>query len=225
MTQADVPVFNIDEERRIFTLGNRRLESVTETLAGVGLIDPRWFKTIHSVRGMRVHAYCQYIHDGENVADTLKMAAEDKSWDCGKGMEPYFPEDPDIGLDGCVESIRKRMVSEGFTEFLDIERRLYHHDLFYTGRPDYRAKRRNDEWILDVKPEGHKKADEFQTAAYDPLFGKYAGVRKRASLHYQRDGKEAEFREHRDYYDFSHFVCFLDTFRQLKSLNIKIVRI
>ena len=79
---------------------------------------------------------------------------------------------------------------------LDIERRLWHPSLFYTGRPDRRVRRGSDEWILDLKPEAHKKADEFQTSGYDPLFGSYPGGRKRASIHYQRDGSEAVLREH-----------------------------
>ena len=208
MTIAQPPVLSIDEEKRDFRLGSRRLESVTEVLAENGWIDARWYKPIHSVRGGRVHAYSQYIDEGEDLKATLAIAAADKGCDLGQGFEPYWLDEPELGLDGCVESYRKCRDRHG-VEMLDIERRLWHPTMYYTGRPDRRARRKGDEWIIDLKPDAHKPADNFQTAAYDPLFGPYPGGRKRASVHYQRDGSEAVLREHTDYADFSNFAAML----------------
>ena len=219
MTTATLPNFVADEERRIFTLDGRRLESVTEVLADNGWIDTAWYRPIHSLRGQRVHYYCQYIDEGEDLAATLRIAAADKGFDFGQGIEPYWPENPELGLDGSVESYRKCRDRYGF-QMLDIERRLWHPNLLYTGRPDRRARRGKDEWVLDLKPESHRKAYEYQTGAYTPLFGPYNGVRRRAGIHYQRDGAEAILREHADIYDTAHFNCMLDCTRQRRLHRI-----
>lgn len=218
---ADRPaqVFSCDEAKGVFSLDGVRLDRVTDVLEDNGWIDTRWFRPIHALRGTRVHYYCQYLD--ENDYDP-KVAAADRGFDFGLGFEPFWPDAPELGLDGCVESYRKCRDRYGF-EMLDIERRLWHPKLLYTGRPDRRARRKGEEWVLDLKPDAHSKAAEFQTSAYDPLFGPYeGGVRRRASIHYQRDGSEAPLREHADYYDFAHFTCFLDATRQRRIHGVKI---
>jgi len=222
MTTATMPAFTFDPAAHVYKLYGRRLESVTEVLAENGWINSDWFRPIHSLRGVRAHLYCQWVDEGEDKASVFKIAAADKGFDFGQGFEPYWPDAPEQGLDGCLESWIKFREWMRF-DVLDNETPLYHPKMLYAGTPDRRASYARGQIILDLKTGGPEPWNGFQLAAYAGLYLE-ANAFRRFGVYLQSDGARAITKEYDDYSDFSIFSAMLACTRARAKHRIKPIK-
>lgn len=77
--------FQFDPKRHIYLLKGRRLWSVTERLAGLGLIDTEWYTEAAKIRGKAVHLAMQYLQQGG--LDWSSIKATEAA--LGIPVEPY----------------------------------------------------------------------------------------------------------------------------------------
>lgn len=202
-----------DKEHKYWRL-RRNVLGITEVLTDNGFIDPTYYRPIHSYRGFLVHAFSQYIDEGEDIAGTLKIA----STYTGYQGEPFFPDRPAKGLDGYVLSYVKTKTALHL-EPLVREEMFYSTQFDYAGKPDGLYRDNGWELVGEIKTGPYQKAAAYQTAAQDQLFtealGRPAkGMRRRASFHLDPDGGLAVIKRHDDDADFAHFLCALDVSQQ-----------
>lgn len=204
---SDKTDFRFRAEDHTYWLGSRRLESVTEVLAGVGVCDLEWVTETALSRGRAVHA-------AAHLMDTL-----DLSFDAF--LARYDLDEDLYGYLRAWEACKR----ETGMEILDSEQPRYHPTLKFAGTRDKRAIWQRQRYKLDLKTvgtvgaKGPKWAAE-QTAAYDLLEPSEDQSRpdRRASILLYPDGSwRPEL--HHDYRDASYFLAYLTTFRRLKYHN------
>lgn len=136
------PVLALDEESHVYTLGSRKLPSVTEIIVGAGLVDTQWFTEAGRWRGSAVHAACWY--EDENDLDEA-------------GLDPR--------LAGYLAAYRKFKAETGFA--VEVNEEIVHHDLLgYAGRYDKRGSYAKGPALIDLKSGASSKITRYQTAAY-----------------------------------------------------------
>ncbi len=77
--------FRFNAEEHIYTLGTKRLPSVTEILGLLGFIETEWFTVEGRERGRAAHIATHYLEDGGLDWDSLKATEEA----LGVPVEPY----------------------------------------------------------------------------------------------------------------------------------------
>ena len=201
--------FRFQESDHTYWLGPRRLESVTEVLAGVGICDLEWVTEKALSRGRAVHA-------AAHLMDVEQLGAE--------AFLARYAFHPD--LHGYVRAW-ERCKTETKMEILDSEQPRYHPTHLFAGTRDKRARWNKEIFKLDLKTvqqvgaPGPKWAGE-QTSAYDLLEPSEDRVRpdRRASiLLYPNGSWKPEV--HHDYSDAAYFLSYLTTYRRKKFHGIK----
>lgn len=136
------PILTLDEESHVYSLGNRKLPSVTEILVGAGLVDTQWFTEAGKWRGSAVHAACWY--EDENDLDEAGL---------------------DSRLVGYVSAYRRFKAETGFV--VEVNEEKVHHELLgYAGRYDKRGAFNKGAALIDLKSGASSKITRYQTAAY-----------------------------------------------------------
>jgi hypothetical protein len=184
VTATQPPIIDFDEREHVYRVDGVVRPSVTQILAGVGLIDPRWFTPESRARGQAVHAACHYLDEGDldlaSVAPEIEKYVD--AWMCFKR---------DVSL-----------------EVVSAEQLVYRPAHGYCGRLDRVARMHGgpSQFVLDIKTGGPADWHRLQTAAYA---GCLPGFYRRATVHLGSDGRYAyAFREHklsesmRDWADF-----------------------
>lgn len=188
-----------------YRLGLRPLESVTEVLRGVGIMDIEYVAEKALSRGRAVHA-------GSHLMDIEALSV-----DAFLDRYDFHPD-----LHGYLRAW-ERCKLETRMEILDSEQSRYHKTLLFAGTRDKRAlvpAWRNRIYKLDLKTvgvvgaPGPKWAAE-QLAAYELLEPGTPVPDRRASIILYPDGSwRPEF--HDEYSDAACFVSYLTTYRKLK---------
>lgn len=129
----------LDESTHTYTLGDRKLISVTQALA---ILDDRWkVDPFYLERGSMVHRATAYYDRGE---------FDEFTWD--ERIIPY------------VDAYVKFRQDTGFEPTL-IEHKLYHPSYFYAGTLD-RVGNFGYDLLIDLKSGVQSKVDELQGTAY-----------------------------------------------------------
>lgn len=192
--------FTFDEEAHAYRLGRRPLESVTEVLAGVGVMDLEWVTPQALSRG-------RVVHQAAHMMDTLGLHVD--------AFLALYTVHED--LHGYLRAWQ-RCKDETRMEILDSEQPRYHKTLLFAGTRDKRARWNKRTFKLDLKTvaaigaSGPKWAAE-QTAAYELL---EPGPDARASIVLYPNGAWKP-EVHDEYSDAACFAAYLTTFRKLKQ--------
>lgn len=136
------PVLSLEPVEHVYRLGERVLPSVTEILAGSGIVDTQWFTEAGCWRGSAVHFACWYDDQNDLNESTL-----------------------DPMLRGYVDAYRKFKAETGF-ECVAIEQSVYNDVLGYAGTPDRIGKMGAFLCLADLKSGASSKATRYQTVAY-----------------------------------------------------------
>jgi len=134
--------FTFREEDHSYWLSDRRLDGVTETLGGAGMIDSRFFTEEARTRGQHVHRATEYIDKG-----SLDWTALDPV------LVPY------------CEAYRK-FIEDTRPEIILSEKASYHPQHLYAGRLDRILKIRDKLAIVDFSTGDPLPAKYVQVAAY-----------------------------------------------------------
>ena len=175
-------MFQFDQEQHRYTLGDRRLRSVTEILDDNRLINKSGYNETVRSRGSAVHA-------------AIALELRGKSYDI----------DPD--LIGYVKSALRFLGQPGLT-VLDFEVPAYHPLYLYAGTRDIRYTLQGFEWIGDWKTGGPAKWHRYQTGAYDLLAPQIKKMRRRCGIYLEADGSMPKSTEHPDASDAQYFLAF-----------------
>jgi hypothetical protein len=195
---AVAPVLTLDKETHVYTLGDRRMPSVTEILKGAGLVDDQWFTDAGRWRGSAVHSACWY--DDQNDLD--EDGLDDR-------LKPY------------LAAYRKFKAETGFVPTA-IEEPLHHALLGYAGTPDRIGELSGGRLCLpDLKSGASSRVTRYQTAAYAgclPSPRKYV----RMEVRLKDNGKYTlQIFEPKDFeHDFRKFQSMIDVFLLRKELNL-----
>ena len=134
-----MPNLELDEATHLYTLGDRKLISVTQ---GISILDTRWRDPWYLERGRLIHLACEYYDRDELDEDKL---------------------DPQIGP--YLEAYVKFKSDTGFLVRL-IEHKLYHPQYLFAGRIDRTGILNSVEDLIDIKSGTKVDTDELQGAGY-----------------------------------------------------------
>lgn len=196
-TQTD---FTFDADKHEYYLVRRRLESVTEVLGGVGIIDTTYFTERSRQRGKAVHIGCALLDQGR------------LDWDSVKRSEDAL-EEPIVNR---VRAWARFKRETGFTPRL-IEHQLYHPVYLYAGTldrtGDFAATPKEDS-LIDLKTGKVAKWTGQQTGGYGEMLPLPAGKthRRRYGLELREDG-EPVLQHFDDLDDGRDFLACLSTYR------------
>lgn len=159
--------FNFDEATHTYTLNGRRLPSVTQLLAPIGMdfsMVPADVLEAKRQLGTAVHQACELDDDDDLDEDSLPDA-----------LRPY------------LAAWRKFKADTGAL-VLDNERKLFHASLGFAGTLDRRVTMRGDLWLLDLKTSAEPHASYgVQLAGYEVLL-QHSEPHRRGTVHLRDDG-------------------------------------
>jgi hypothetical protein len=167
----------LNEERHEYTVSGIVRPSVTQCLHAAGLIDAQWYTEDARLRGIAVHAACQFLDE------------DDLDW---RSVLPAY--------EGYVRAWEKFKQDSGFRINLDesgkrlIEYRLFHPVFGYCGTLDRQGVIGSDEYLIDLKTGGPEEWHGYQLAGYSQCFPN-AFSRKRLTVHLKANGRYTT-REH-----------------------------
>lgn len=166
-------MFRFDPEKHEYFLADRRLESVTEIIAGAGLIDSRHFSEESRIRGTYVHRATEMVDKG-----TLDWTVLDSM------LLPYC-----TAYQKFVEDLRP--------EIIHSEMPNYHPDYLYAGTLDRVVIFGKCAAVLDIKTGAPNPAVDLQLAAYRAMAR--PGVGKSFALYLRGDStyRLVESKDHR----------------------------
>lgn len=190
------PVLSLEPVEHVYRLGERVLPSVTEILAGSGMVDTQWYTAAGSWRGSAVHYACWYDDQNDLNESTLDPM-----------LRPYVDAYRDFKLQ---------------TQFVPtaIEHSVYNEALGYAGTPDRVGKMGAILCLIDLKSGASSKITRFQTVGYAaclPSPRKYV----RMEVRLQSNGKfSLQVYEPKDYgRDFSRWAAIVEVFHLKKELG------
>ncbi len=134
-----MPKLELDEATHLYTLGDRKLISVTQ---GISILDTRWRDPWYLERGRLIHLACEYYDRGELDFSTV---------------------DPQIRsyLDAYI-----KFLTDTKFKVTAVEYRLSHPTLFYAGTLDRIGILNQNEVLIDIKSGAKVDTDELQGAGY-----------------------------------------------------------
>lgn len=135
-------MFRFVEETHEYFLADRRLDGVTETLAGAGMIDSRFFTEESRTRGQYVHRASEFIDAGTLDWSTLDPV-----------LVPY------------CEAYQK-FIEDARPEIILSEKASYHPQYLYAGRLDRILKIHDKLAVVDFSTGDPLPAKDIQVAAY-----------------------------------------------------------
>lgn len=158
--------FRFDPEKHEYFLGDCRLESVTEVIAGAGMVDSRHFSEESRTRGTYVHAATEMIDRG-----TLDWS------DLDPVLAPYC-------------RAYQSFIEDKRPEILLSEKPLYHAQHLFAGTLDRLVKMDGAISLIDIKSGVPSPATAIQVAAYRELVKVNEDIvpTKCFSLHLRNDG-------------------------------------
>ena len=142
--------FAYDDETHTYSLNGRKMDSVTQILEHVGILDKKWFKEFSWVRGKQLHAALHYLDDG------------DLDWD--SVLPEHMPY-----IEGYTD-----FRSRNLWAWTDLEEPIYHKFLLYGGTPD----RVSDAVLLDIKTGVPMKWHALQLTAYQMALMSHGHLRR-----------------------------------------------
>ena len=159
--------FRFDPENHEYFLDDRRLDGVTETLGGAGLIDSRFFTEEARTRGQYVHRATEFIDAGTLDWSTLDPV-----------LVPYCE-----AYQKFIEDTRPGIVLS--------EKPLYHPSQLWAGTMDRVLSLGGRTVVLDIKSGALQPANWVQVAAYRELVveNEKIVITQGAILCLQDDGK------------------------------------
>ncbi len=166
--------FHFYEKSHSYWLDGKRLFSVTERLAGMGLIETGWYNITGRVRGKAVHLACTFIE------------SEELDWESLKETERVLS----VPIGGYVRAWEKFLKESGWKS-TQIEVPMVHQSYLFAGTPD-RVGFWPDgtEGVLDLKSGGPLPWHALQLGAYDVLAPRINpnAPRKLATIHLHENG-------------------------------------
>jgi hypothetical protein len=186
---------NFDDVTHTYTLDGRKVPSVTQAMADVGIIDTEWYKPEHALRGKHVHEAAQYFD--EDDLDPTSILPH---------IVPY--------LDAWIQ-FRK---DTGFKPHL-IEQRVWR-SCGYAGTLD-RTGWLNDRYILlDLKSGGLPNWTGLQTSGYEHALVERILAKEieapipqaRFAVQVKKDGKY-NLKEYTDWQDKDNFLAALRVYQ------------
>lgn len=193
-----MPELLFDHPTHTYTLGGKRLPSVTQILEGVGLVDTTWFTEEAKARG-------NYIHQATALFDR------------GVAM-PGLRDD----MAGYVAAWAKFREDTGFEPW-EIEEPHHSPTYWYAGTPDRFGKFAKEAfcegWVVpDIKTGEPLPCHPLQTAAYRRF--NTAPLIKRCSVYLRANGKY-KVKYHTDVQDWDMFVSALNVYNWKERHNVK----
>lgn len=135
-------MIHLDQEKNVYVCEGREFPRVSKILEVAGVIDTRWFKEFHALRGTYVHQATDWFDRG-----TLDEDSVDEE------LRPYFEG-------------YKKFIKEVQPEILGIEVPLVHRALGYGTTIDRILKISGRKAVLDIKTGGLPKHVGQQTIAH-----------------------------------------------------------
>jgi hypothetical protein len=184
-----------DPVAHVYRFNGEKKISVTEAFGKAGLVDTRWFKPEHALRGKAVHEACNLF-----IRDDL----DEKS--LHPIVIPYF------------KAFKKALRNSIFDWHLDLcEKPMYHSFYDYAGTADIVCKKNRKNALIDIKT-GFSSCAAMQTAAYE----QFPEVRKLICDRYTlklNANETFEWIQHRDNFtDFQKFLCALKKAREISEI-------
>jgi len=207
-TESSTPRLVVDRERHEYRLIGRWggpgaiLESVTDVLRGVGIINPEWYTMTSRLRGRAVHRACHLLDIG------------DLDWESLKPIEDALSEP----ITGYVKGWARFKRELGFVPAI-IERSIYHPAYLYAGTPDRIGETPDGKQILlDIKTGPVEDWCAVQLSGYDEALTAQGmvGWRRRMGIQLKPGGDFAPPRFFDDAYDGPIFLNMLAEFRWRK---------
>lgn len=165
----------LDAEHRYWVAG-KRVQGVTEILAGLNLIDTRWFTEESRIRGTAVHAAVHYFLDN------------DLDW---KSIDPRIRGYVDAAVAFLTDARCKVRLAE--------TRVLHEGPPTFAGTPDFEGEFFGDDSTIDWKSGALSAVTGLQLAGYDMALG--GKRRRRIGVQLRPNGtyKKTDFTDYRDY--------------------------
>ena len=169
------PLLRVDRKLHRYWRGEERLDSVTDILGDLGIIETEFFTEDARARGHAVHRACEFLDEGD--LDWSSLAPIEK-----KICQPVAPY---------VRAWERFKRETGFVCKV-IERPVYHSLYLYAGTPDRIGVFPNEkgEALLDLKTGEALDWAGLQTGGYDEALGKpqFGGWRRRYAVKLRADG-------------------------------------
>lgn len=200
--------FLVDRENHLYKLRGERLDSVTEILVGLGILDPTYYTETGRVRGKRVHEATELIESPGGL-----------KWESLKPIEDMLGEPITLFAKGW-----ERFLRETGWKSTAIEEAGYHPLYKYAGTLDRRGRFPDDklESILDIKTgKGIHKGTAIQTAGYDEMIpNPDGGPRRRWGILLPGNG-DFKINPYKDLTDGATFISALPLYRWKMQMGLK----
>lgn len=164
----------LNEQTHEYTLGERKLPSVTRILKSAGLVDDRFLTDAGAKRGSYAHKALEYYDLGELDEEALDPQ-----------LKPYL-------------QAWKEFRADVPFEIISVEERVSHPTLLYAGTLDRRIQLITGQAVIDIKTGTPQGWHPIQTAMYVMPF--IEPMRRYAV--YLDDGGRYRMEEHKDRNDF-----------------------
>jgi hypothetical protein len=194
-------VLTFDEEKHEYRVNGVIVRSATQILKDLGMIDDRFFKEEHRLRGKAVHFACELYDRGDLDEDSVHPI-----------VRPY------------LEAYKEFKSGTGFVPEI-IEERFYDHILNFAVTPDrYGTLGNGGQAIFEIKSGGISKIyTALQTAAQEAALRRNNIIPKgalvsRYGLQCKNDGK-AKLVHFSDYMDASKWISCCAVFHLKQEVN------
>lgn len=179
--------FTVDRERHLYTLDGSRLDSVTDILVGLGVVDPTYYTEVGRIRGSKVHLGCELMEKPGGL-----------DWESLKPIEAALGEP----ITDYVRGYERFLRETGWVS-THIEEAGFNRDYQYAGTPDRVGRFPGDalDCIIDIKTGmSVHPSTALQTAAYDLMVPNEGPPRRRygVSLKGDRNYSLKPFTDHND---------------------------
>ena len=151
-----MPEFVADRKAHIYKLGGEKIDSVTDVLGDLGIIETEWFTEDSCARGVAVHTACHFWDEGDLV------------WESLAPIEDALQQPIRAYVKAWIRFRRET----GFIPTV-IEKPIYHPLYHYAGTPDRLGTFPNQkgEALLDLKTGKAAAWTGLQTGAYNEALG------------------------------------------------------
>ena len=158
--------FTVDRERHLYALHRVPLDSVTDILQELGVVDPTYYNETGKIRGGKVHLGTALLERPGGLDWESLKPIEDA---LGEPITPY------------VRAYERYLRETGWKSQI-IEKAYYHPDYLYAGTPDRIGRFPDDKLgsLLDLKTgKSVHPGTALQTGAYDEMVPREGGIPRR----------------------------------------------